>query len=185
MTSNHRYILIAYPFKDITRTQVWYFVSLLLYAVTLLAVVASYDTIVGSAMPAGTCQIMPSEGNTRNWLYVFGVLVSSDCLLHAAIIVVYILTSIKLKSAASSGIQAHGNTKVKRNAYRRSVCLCVYEAFSLMISCVVQALAVGLNYSTDGILASTLALLLYELLNPVFYTFSTTAFLESVCKYRR
>ncbi len=184
LTSHHRYILIAYPFKDINSSRMLYFGSLLVFTVTLLVVLASYDSIFGRAVQVSTCHIMPTDGKTKHWPYIFGMLLSSDCLLHGVLMFMYILTSIKLKSATSSGIQAHGNTKVKRDAYRRSVFFCAYEGFSLLVSCTVQALAVTVNYSTDGILASILALLLYELLNPVFYTFSTTAFLGLLCKHR-
>ncbi len=183
LTSHHRYILIAYPFKDVHTIQRRYFVSLLLFTVTLLAVVASYDSISGNASPAGTCHIMPIEAKFKNWPYILGVLLLSDCLLHGTIIVVYVLTSLKLKSAANSNIQAHGRAKVKSIAYRRSICFCAYEAFSLLISCIIQVLAVQLNYSNDGILASILALLLYELINPMLYTFSTSAFGELLRKH--
>ena len=183
LTSHHRYILIAYPFTDVYTIQTRYFVSLLLFTVTLLAVVASYDSISGNASPASTCHIMPTEAKPNNWPYILGVLLSSDCLLHGTIIVVYVLTSFKLKSAANSSIQAHGRAKVKSTAYRRSICFCAYESFSLLISCIIQVLAVKVNYSNDGILASILALLLYELINPMLYTFSTSAFRELLRKY--
>ncbi len=162
-----------------------YLQSLLLFAVSLLALMASYDFIIGSAVQSSTCRIIPTVAHTKIWPYIFGVLVSSDFLLHCAIGVMYILTYLKLKFAASCGPRGHGNTKVKQNAYRRSLMLCVYEVFSLMISSTVQTISVQLNYTNDGVLASILAVFLYELLNPVFYTFTTTAFLELVCKHMR
>ncbi len=107
------------------------------------------------------------------------VLITTEFAIHAITGIIHFFTSYKLHAARSS-VTTHGGKRLKQRASIRQALLGSFDIISLIISSIIQILAVVIGYTSDQIMVLIMGLLLYELFLPLLYTFTTTAFTQAV-----
>ncbi len=182
LTTCHHCILVVHPFKDHRFTDRWLSIALLLFIVLAIAYTTVLQTIPGMRAMTGdyTCQILLKiNKHTGVWSYRNFVLITVEFAMHATTAIIHFFTSYKLHIAGKD-VTAHGGGRLKQRASIRKTLLGIFEIICLIISSIIQLLVVVIGYPSDQIFILIIGLLLFELLLPLLYTFTTTAFTKTV-----
>ncbi len=174
--SYHRYLLIAKPFQD--RSSV-----LIKYTVVCFIVVALAGTLflynafgehIFLTNPA--CHIYPiSSKNVSYWYVYLTVFSITDVTIRSSTVVLYEAGRRALTRSANT-VRASGGTGKKKAASFKLKCFFGLEMAFLFSSCSVQLLAAMAELNNDHILACIIALMVKDVLNPVFHTFTVSDF---------
>ncbi len=182
LTTCDQCVLVVSPLKDhrVTEKLLLYALGILVTALivfTVLPLVLHREHAMRSMRSTNVCQILPA-GAIRP--YVISVLIVAEFVLHATTAIVNYVTFYQLKHSGGT-LKAHGGSRLKQRASIRKSVLGSFEVACVTTACIVQVLAFALEYTGDQIIISMFGLLLYELLLPILYTFTTSSFSKALC----
>ncbi len=195
LTTCHHCILVVYPLKDhsfmerlFPRALPLFLISAVLFtaipqaspALRALTPIPQVSPALRALTSDSTCQILlQTNKSTDVWSYMSYVLMTAEFVMHASTAMIHFFTSYKLQNAGN-GVTAHGGSKLKQKASVRRSLLGSFEILCLAIATIVQVLAVFIGYASDHIFILISGLFFYELLLPLLYTFTTTAFTKAI-----
>ncbi len=182
LTTCHHCILVVFPLKDHSLIETGMSRALPLFPTLVIAFTALPQIIPGlRAMPNDSkCQILLHTINTTDfWSYVNFVLTTAEFVMHATTAIIHFFTSYQMQNTGSS-LAAHGGSRLKQRASIRGAVLGSFEVICLITTSIIHLLGLVIGYQNDHILLLYFGLLFYELLLPLLYTFTTSAFTEAI-----
>ncbi len=182
LTACHHCILVVYPFKDhrlmancFSRALPLFLISVISFTVVLQVMTGLHATANDSS-----CQLLlKANGSDDLWSYVNFVLITAEFVMHTVTATIHFLTSFKLQNVGRN-IVTHGGSRLKQRASIKGAIVGIFEIICLIMSSIIQVLTVVIGYPSDTMLVLVFGLLFYELLLPLLYTFTTTAFTNAM-----
>ena len=160
------------PFEYSNESLRWY-LAMFFGVLILLSVSSTFplSAVGDGSMDIGSaCLIYPVCHSIPGWPFVLAQYISLDIILHGICAILALLVVRTIRSSGSGQIQ---QTPLKREAMKRSALYGSSQIVSLLISLLVQVLAVALEFGDQEM---ALVFTLQSLLTPVFFTLSSTSF---------
>ncbi len=183
--SYHHYFLIAEPFKDLSSVLLCYIAVCVILVVLpgVLFVYSVFGEDIFLTNPA--CHIYPIISKNVSYWYVCLVSIAlTDVIFRSSTAALYHSSVLALKRSVNT-VRSTGGTGKKKAASFKLKCFFVIEIVFLFISCGVQLLVALTELPTDYTLACIVVLMIKDVLNPVFHTFTVSNFRSVLFKAGR
>ncbi len=186
LTLVHRFLITAWPLKQLVSSVRPYFISVSVTAI--ISFVTPVYMIFGiERFASGTiCHIMPfSSRQIKNFPFSYWGLLSTESLLQVSVVSLHCLTVNSLRKSMNTTVKATASVLLKRRALKYSIFLGSVHLCSLTVSLILRILPTIWEYTDDEVLILICSLVMFEVKCPLLYTFATGQFRSRILHARR